>query len=829
MSTQTQQPLPLPVPSQDEGATKRTAINAHCSLQTEAGQWLVTVRGIAMWTFAEGDTSGRALAMVQLVQTGAATQVEVARAFGCTTRTVRRQEERYTSGGMLALGLPPGRRPGAVGVARVQATAIRRVRRWKEQGESNRQIGHRLGICEKSVRKLLRRMGWLPPPSAPVEPQLTLPLEPAAPPAVPIPAGPSPPPETSASPPAEASAVQATMADEERPVTADLPSQALQPTSAEDQAATGACAPTAPAPSSEPNSTPAPPAGSPAPERTAAVGNEEEEPVPQTLDHDPHRRTMDRLLAYKGMLDDAAPLFASGLRVPHAGVLLALPVLTAVGVLQAARQAYGAIGPAFFGLRSTLLTLLFMALLRIGRAEALKEHIPADLGRLMGLDRAPEVKTLRRKLQRFAQLGGAERFGQELARRRASLRGKVLGFLYVDGHVRVYHGKRRLPQAHVARMRIAMPATTDYWVNDCDGEPLFVVTAPANAGLLQMLPGLLERCRPLLGRRKATVAFDRGGYSPKYFRQILRAGFDFLTYRKRPSPAIDEGLFQLVRQRIDGRLVEYRLHDGVIWLLDRKLMLRQVTRLKDGHQTPILTSRWDISAATVAYRMFERWRQENYFKYMRQEYLIDALVDYQVEEDNPQRMVPNPERKKLDKEVASTRQELARLQQEYGQAALAGQEGQPSTKRGDKTDLPGLAEKVRLQQQKLAALRARRATVPKRVTVAQVSKAAVLKLAPERKRFTDLIKMVAYQAESDLLSLIRPHYARADQEGRTLVQNILANPADLEVTATELHVRVAPLSSPHRTKALAALCAELDETRTVFPGTRLTLRFSVAE
>ena len=86
-----------------------------------------------------------------------------------------------------------------------------------------------------------------------------------------------------------------------------------------------------------------------------------------------------------------------------------------------------------------------------------------------------------------------------------------MGFLYVDGHVRVYHGKHQLPKAHVARMRLSMPATSDYWVNDMAGDPLFVVTAEANAGLVKMLPVVLGEVRSLVGERRITVVFDRGG------------------------------------------------------------------------------------------------------------------------------------------------------------------------------------------------------------------------------------------------------------------------------------------------------------------------------
>ena len=105
----------------------------------------------------------------------------------------------------------------------------------------------------------------------------------------------------------------------------------------------------------------------------------------------------------------------------------------------------------------------------------------------------------------------------------------------------------------------------------------------------------------------------------------------------------------------------------------------------------------------------------------------------------------------------------------------------------------------------------------------------MIKLAPEKKHLTNLLKMVAYQAESDLVRQITPHYSRAADEGRTLIQTILAAPADLAIVDDELRVTLAPLSTPRWTRALSALCKELDEKKTTFPGTRLRLRYAVAD
>jgi hypothetical protein len=509
---------------------------------------------------------------------------------------------------------------------------------------------------------------------------------------------------------------------------------------------------------------------------------------------------------------------------------LALPVLVASGVFDCAQKIYDSLGPAFYGLRTSLLTLLFMALWRIKRPEGLKEYSPQDLGRVLGLDRAPEVKTLRRKLARLAAAGRAAQFGQALAQQRVSLRGAALGFLYTDGHVRVYHGQYTLPKAHVARMRISLPATSDYWVNDSAGDPLFVVTAEANAGLVKMLPGLLVQVRALVGKRRVTVVFDRGGYSPKLFQQMMTDHFDLLTYRKGRYPHIPQKRFQICRTRREGRVIAYVLADQEVRLLKGKLRLRQVTRrMENGHQTPILTSRRDLPAAQVAYRMFERWRQENFFKYLREEYALDALVEYAAVPDDPAREVPNPAWAALDGQLHQAHAHLDRLQAEYGLEALTNVEQQRRTMRGFKTAQGKLGQKIWNAWQRILNLEKRRATVPRRVPVQAVSQEPVIKLAPERKHLTNLIKMVAYQAESDLLRLITPHYPRADQEGRTLLQAALASAADLAVTQTQLRVTLAAQSSPHRTRAVAALCEQLNQTKTTFPGSGLRLDYSVRE
>ena len=326
-----------------------------------------------------------------------------------------------------------------------------------------------------------------------------------------------------------------------------------------------------------------------------------------------------------------------------------------------------------------------------------------------------------------------------------------------------------------------------------------------------------------------TVVFDRGGWSPKLFANLIKARFDILTYRKGRWKNIPATQFVQCAKKIDGRKVSYALNDQNVRLLKGRLCLRQITRLSaNGHQTPIVTSRWDLPAVVVAYRMFERWRQENFFKYLDEEFALDALVDYAAEPVDPERTVPNPERRKAEKELTLARAELRKVQAQYGQAAAANEEDRRPTIRGFKIAHGKLGQRIREIQGRIGIMEENRSLIPKRVPAKEIGGKPIMRLSRERKHLTNCIKMVAYQAESDLLALMRPHYARADEEGRTLVTSAFESAGDLEVGDGELRVTLVPLSSPHRSRAVVALCEALNGMDACFPGTKLKLRFGVA-
>jgi transposase-like protein len=540
------------------------------------------------------------------------------------------------------------------------------------------------------------------------------------------------------------------------------------------------------------------------------------------------QRHGERALARLGLLTEAAPQFVAAEAVRYGGALLALPALLTLGVLEAGEQTYGALKKAFYGLRATLLVLAFMAVLRIRTPEPLQGQPPGELGVLLGLDRAPEVKTLRRKLWELAARRQATQFSQRLAERWVRDHAEAVGLLYVDGHVRPYHGTAHtLPEAWSARRRLCLPATTDIWVNQQDAQPLFVVTAPANDDLIAMLRReILPEVRRLVGERRVTMVFDREGWSPKFFQELHTQGFDVLTYRKGAYAAWPRRVFQTVTGVVDGRRVSYALAERSVKLLPG-FRMREVRRLcANGHQTAVLTTREDLAIEGVAYRMFERWTQENFFRYMRQHFALDALVTYAVEPADPERSIPNPQRKGLAKALSTQRAALKDLEQTYGQHARTNSEAQRPTMRGFKIAQAGLGRRITALEAKIGKLAARLTALPKRVPVkAMLDEAEIVKLAPEAKHLTDAIKMVAYRAETALVRSLTPHYARTEDEGHALIREMLLTSADIlpQPDTHRLVVRLHSLANPRSNAALAKLCETLTALEVRYPGTALQL------
>jgi hypothetical protein len=549
----------------------------------------------------------------------------------------------------------------------------------------------------------------------------------------------------------------------------------------------------------------------------------------------PEPRTEERALARAGLLAQAPVVFTQGAHLPLAGLLLILPALATTGLVGAFEATYGRLRNGFYGLRATLLMLLFLALLRDPRAEGATRVRPADLGRLLGLDRAPEVKTLRRKLTELAGHRRGAALQAALAGAHAAARPEALGFLYVDGHVRVYSGTRDLPKTHIARMHMAGHATAETWIGDAHADPVLVVTAAPAASLAGELVRLLPDLRALLGpHRRATVIFDRGGWSPATFAAILGAELDLLTYRKGPFDRLGDDAFADVTYLApDGDTRTYTLAETTVDLPlpdGAAVRLRQIhRRAADGAQIPILTSRTDLPAAQLCWRLAARWRQENYFKYAREHFALDALDSYADLADDPHRLVPNPAKHRAKAAVDTARAAVAAAQAGLSAAiddavARARRPGSGATATVD----PAAEKALDATRDNLDRAGAAARDTPGHLPLRDVRPDARL-LDEERKLLTHAIRMAAYNAESTLARMLRPHYARADDEARALLREAMTLSGDLHIVGDTLNVRLDPATAPRRSRALAALCEQLTATQTRYPDTKLKIAYSIKD
>lgn len=542
------------------------------------------------------------------------------------------------------------------------------------------------------------------------------------------------------------------------------------------------------------------------------------------------KRDGERTLAALGKLGEAAPKFSANEAVRHAGVLLALPVLVQLGVLDAAKKVYSCLRNGFYGLQATLLTMVFMGLLRIKSPEQLKVKSPGELGIVLGLDRIPEVKTLRRKLKEMGSHGKAVRFMGALTERWCDDNLDAVGFIYIDGHVRPYHGhKHKLPKTHVARRRLCMPATTDVWVNDANSDPLFFITCEANDGLLSIIDAeVIPHMKTLSSDRRVTLIFDREGWSPKSFEKWSKNGVDIITYRKGRYEPWEEDCFIETESRLSGQSVTYLLAERSI-LVGKNFWMREVRRLCDsGHQTSVITTRQDLTAEKIAARMFSRWNQENFFRYMRHEYNLDHLLTYDVEEADAERMVNNPRHKEKAREISGMKAELEKLEKDYGQRAFENKESEHSSMRGFNIANSGCKRDIRLLKERIEQASAELKKMPKKVPLKTISqKQEIVRLEKERKYLSDIIKMTCYRAETSLLNLISPHFARATDEGRAFLKALFELPADIvpdRKTGT-LTIQFLSMANPRSNCALRELCEIMNEEAFQYPQTDLKMVF----
>jgi len=560
-------------------------------------------------------------------------------------------------------------------------------------------------------------------------------------------------------------------------------------------------------------------------------------------------RVGERVLASLGKLVGAAVNFETCLDVPKAGVLCSLPALVANGLFHGVKQLLGNL-TGYYTTFQVLVLLAFMALCRIKTTEKLRGQAPGEFGKLLGLDRAPEVRCLRNKMDELSAEDGAERWAAHLGKYWMEQQPESVGALYIDGHVRVYHGHlTKLPRRYVSRQRLCLRGITDYWVNDAIGRPFFVIAKEIDPGLLNTLrhdivPRLLEQVPDQPSRQQLdqepyrcrfVLVFDREGYSPAFFHEMWRNHrVGCLTYHKHPSEAWPEHWFSEHEVIMPGgELITMPLCEMGSWVGSGKdaLWMREVRKLTaSGHQTSLISTAFDLPHTQLAARMFSRWCQENFFNYMMQHFDIDVLLEYGVTEFPDTEKVVNPTWRQLDRARNSLQNKLRYRRARFAEMTMHPEtEDKPAKYRSWLNKKADLLEQIENFEYQLNELKAKLKDTSKHISWAQLDEEdKFLRLLPGRKRLMDTIRMIAYRAETAMVGLITGPTVNSS-DARRLLQDLFVTEADIlpDAENEQLNIRVHSASSSAANRALAQLLEHLNNAEVKYPGTQMRLVYQL--
>ncbi|MGH9008561.1 MAG: putative transposase [Acidimicrobiia bacterium] len=534
----------------------------------------------------------------------------------------------------------------------------------------------------------------------------------------------------------------------------------------------------------------------------------------------------DRPVGGEGLAFDPPVSLPGAVAGRYMGLTLYYPALAALGLVEVARAVFRLPRSVVFGVRAVTLSLLFMTLLRKGTVEAAKHLRRVEFGAVVGSGRAPAVKTLRRKLAELVGQAKASEFGVALARRWVDNGMVATAYLYVDGHMKVYSGKRRLQEIWNSQRRMPLPGVNTYFVNDAEGRPLLFLTEALSTNLAKAMPRIVDAIREVIGERPFTVIFDRGGYDGKLFKWLTEQKIGFITYQ-RANPNLPKEAFSRKETRFEGRRVRFFLAEDTVKVGKTGPWRRVVIRTKDGHQTPILTNLGaEVGPARIACLMLARWRQENVFKYMGEHHGLDQLLGYGADPADPDALIPNPQRRRLDRQIAERRKELAKRKATLGDALLEEPKANSRSAHGLKIAQGGVVGELRRLEADIDQLVAARKALPTRVPVAESGTGReVMRL--EHKAIVDRIKISAYNAEEWMLDRLIRHYPN-HHDARDLLRSFAELSGEIRTTNDGVVVTLDPPDTPIHRRALRGLVDDLNTLDVAFPGTDVPVTYQVA-
>ena len=526
-----------------------------------------------------------------------------------------------------------------------------------------------------------------------------------------------------------------------------------------------------------------------------------------------------------GAVAGSSRLGAAGVDSRYAGAMLLHAFYDRVGAAAVFAPLTGA-GPAPARSRRfddvALLTATSVAFaLGVGSVEATKHLLGDQIGPLAGLDRLPELRTLRPRLAELAEACDPLRLQTDLARAMIDAEAPLLGLYFVDDHFVPYEGAKPVGKGYNTKRRHAQKGLADTLVTDYHGRAVCFVSGPPS-GLTKTLPAALSELRRVTADAKIMLGFDRGGSYAQVFTHCRDHDVDWITYRR--GKLADTTTAPRRYWRVDGaaRAEAVTLADEMITIKDYG-PARQLTLFE--HDKPVLqvlTSDLTAPAAALLAWLRCRWRIENVFKYLTAHHGMDWLCHYEADTAPDTTPIDNPARTQARDAVKRAQTTLADAQR-----ALTRLLRSDATVAEINAAIPAAQTAIDTAEAALASAKSQLKTVPAKIPANQHNPQAQRAiLRTQRRSLQMVLRLLAFNAEQWLADRLNAYLADND-EYRATLRHLLHLGGRITYTPKSITVALDPPTTPKITRALRLLLAELNATPPRIPGDNRPLTYKI--
>jgi len=502
---------------------------------------------------------------------------------------------------------------------------------------------------------------------------------------------------------------------------------------------------------------------------------------------------------------------ASGRLVQHVGSWLLIALAHQHGLHEEAERLDG-------GDATRIAMDAALAALAIGErtVEGVRRLATSTAPLLLRCDHTPTANAIRRRLHAFADKHSPE-FMTRIGKRyldAARTEANEPAVFYIDNHLRKYTGQEVVRRGWRMQDKRVLPGASDYYVHDQGGRPVFRIDTPSHDSLCQWLMPIVMRLREGLGaEERVLLVFDRAGAFPVEMATLRDAGVEFVTYERRPYPDLAPSDFD---RAIVVRGETYGVHESRLKNLGagRGRVRRISLRTPDGKQINLLAISTAPLEQLVGFLMGEpdpdapsgRWQQENGFKHGVERWGINQLDGRKVEPYPPGTIIPNPARRRNERAL-----KIARADEGRARCVLAAENLTDKRRARAEADLIDAI-------QRRVTLEFARPLIPDRAPIEQTELAGKLVRHPAKlKAVVDAMRIVCANVEAELADIIAPTLTRP-REAKKVIANVFAAPGRVDVTTSEIRVRLSPAANRSEHAAIRQLLADITVRKLTLPG-----------